>query len=759
MKFRAEFRRALSMAPHIVVRKVAARGWKRCCEWLEGLRDAWRPSYLAGPLKCETGLRKYIRSYDTSQLGPWAKQIYGVSRLCVDHKFDLLGSGWIKASHGVTCRGVEGVRYNDGAMVKSDRNGEWLVGRINRSNLDEARRIWHLVDEHYEPIDWQRDLKSGFRWREQVLSNDLSYGEIEGVDVKFPWELARMQHLVQFAWAYMLAAEKEDLGFGSPDLYLREFRNEILDFAATNPPRYGVNWKCAMDVAIRAVNWLLAYDLLRCAGAELDEEFRFVLERSILEHATFIAENLEWHPDVRANHYLADVAGLLILAAYLPCTPLVDVWLAFGVQELIKECERQFHEDGGNFEGSSCYHRLSGEMVVYASAYVLGLDAEKREALKSYDARLFRGPVRLHTGPMAFHGIPGSDAETPLPSWMWSRLEGLSVIGSVLRNPDGRMPQVGDNDNGRLLKLFPAYRRLTTQAVRAKYENLEGYQEAADSNDYWLEDHLDHGHLLATGGRLCGRKDLEDMAGPWRAEASIVAQITGGREVPRSYRKQVETVQEPGSEGEEPDEYVSRFRGLSDNCVQRYEFSVEDGDHLTDMQVFAFDSTGFYLLRSSRLYLLTKCGPLGQGGNGGHDHNDQLSVEMWLDEEPVIRDPGTYLYTPAPVKRNAYRSVRAHFAPQLEKGEPAGLNDGLFRISADPRAECLHFSARGFVGRHSGYGAFVWRIICIRRTAVEITDVSEGEPLRRLPVPFLGRCAEGGPPPYSDGYGWVQRQQ
>jgi len=47
-----------------------------------------------------------------------------------------------------------------------------------------------------EQIDWQRDYKSGFAWRYAYCS-DLEYGKPgQFNDVKFPWELSRMQWLI-----------------------------------------------------------------------------------------------------------------------------------------------------------------------------------------------------------------------------------------------------------------------------------------------------------------------------------------------------------------------------------------------------------------------------------------------------------------------------------------------------------------------------------------------------------------------------------
>jgi hypothetical protein len=80
---------------------------------------------------------------------------------------------------------------------------------------------------------------------------------------------------------------------------------------------------------------------------------------SIVTHGKHIIGHLEWDDALRGNHYLSNVVGLLFVAAYLPRTMEMDVWLALGVQELVNEVELQFHPDGANFEASTSYHRLS----------------------------------------------------------------------------------------------------------------------------------------------------------------------------------------------------------------------------------------------------------------------------------------------------------------------------------------------------------------------------------------------------------------
>ena len=150
------------------------------------------------------------------------------------------------------------------------------------------------------------------------------------------------------------------MGFLPADRYREAFRNQVLDFVATNPPRYGVNWRSTMEVAIRVANWILAYDLLRTYGAEWDREFERVFLRSVVEHGRHIAANLERSPAWRNNHYLANLAGLVFVAAHLPPNPERARWWRTAAAGLAGEIEHQFLPDGAHFEASTGYHAFRG---------------------------------------------------------------------------------------------------------------------------------------------------------------------------------------------------------------------------------------------------------------------------------------------------------------------------------------------------------------------------------------------------------------
>ncbi len=713
MSHAALLKRAITKPPHRLV-PAGIRYLRRRSEAARRRRrDLSISTYGPAP---EGVLASYMELPPVSMLAARADALSGVAAQYLSHRFDLLGSGWFRPLHGVRCRGLGGFSFALGSGVEANSSGVWLEGRINDANLSRAQAVWRLVGEGYQPIDWQLDFKSGFRWSELTWYLDIQYGEEPGADVKVPWELARMQHLPQLAWAYVLANAGRQ-GLEPPQRYANEFRNQVLDFIANNPPRFGVNWSCTMDVAIRIANWLVAYDMFVLAGADLDSEFKAVLAASVRDHARHIVDNLEWSKQLRANHYLADIVGLLFASAYLPRTQECDTWLAFAVQELVNEYRDQFGLDGAGFEGSTAYHRLSAEMVGYATALVMGLPDDRREAFSDYDCALFsaNGPS-LRPAPL--RQFPRRKGETsPLPSWYVDRLFKTSAFMSDIAKPSGEMPQFGDNDSGRFLKLWPTHIRMSVRDAVEKYAHLEGYDELGQDEDFWDEQHLE---ATDTAAAINGLFANADLPGP-TPETAIVEALAGGP-VFAGYRADKVIGPATVRTGEADDWQV-----LWDLGADGLETFIDaPGEDLTKgMVVYAYPYFGLYGYRSERLYLALRCGPVGQNGNGGHGHNDQLAFECTLDGEELVRDPGTNLYTPLPGQRNAYRSITAHYSPQVLGVEPGALDQGLFQL-AEAGAQCLYFGENGFVGRYRLGRAWVWRALAVEVDGFRVRDWADG---------------------------------
>jgi hypothetical protein len=611
-----------------------------------------------------------------------------------------------------------------GSPVEPDNQGNWLSDQINRANLSESQRIWCLVTPDYTPIDWQLDFKSGYRWSQTTWYADILYGHQLGVDIKVPWELARMQHLPQLTWAYALAIETPNVS-PSPLAYVQEFRNQVLDFIATNPPRYGVNWHCTMDVGIRVVNWLVAYDLFQTYGAEFDPEFETEFQRSIYQHGLHIIQNLEWSPELRSNHYLANIAGLLFVAAYLPRTWETDRWLAFAVQELITEVNCQFYPDGANFEASTSYHRLSAEMVIYLTALALGLPPDKQAALTEYNHSRHNIRPPLQPSPVPLYPSPTQEQQfTPFPAWYIQRLEKMAEFTMHITKPNGHIPQIGDNDSGRFLKLQPLYHRLTVAQAKAKYVNLQEYVDLPNEMTYWDEEHLDHRHLVAAINGLFGREDFTAFVGDKHIETQLIQNLAAGNHLTSYWQPGKPTSAEIVRLGNSKDlrQLTEQLESLPEPQRQRTNIPISGDNLCSKLQLYAYPDFGLYLYRSQRLYLAIRCGSVGQKGNGGHAHNDQLAIELNIDGEDWITDPGTYLYTPLPERRNSYRSIKAHSAPQVDRQEPGSLNLGLFSLCNAPKVECMYYRQEVFLGRYCNQNFQIYRMLLLKSDGLVILD-------------------------------------
>lgn len=641
----------------------------------------------------------------------------------LQHRFNLLGSGPTVVAHGLQCKGVNGTSYPSSSPILADHTGRWLVGRINRTNLKESQRIWQLIGPGYVPIDWQLDFKSGYRWREDMWHRDIPIGKLPGMDIKVPWELGRLQHLPTLALACHFA-RAEDPGFRDAGEYAQEFRNQALDFIATNPPGFGVNWSCAMDVAIRCANLLVARDMVMVSGEHLDDAFERVFASSILAHARHVIRNLEWSPVYRGNHYLANIVGLFFAAAYLPKSDEVDGWLAFSVQELVAEVNYQFHEDGSNFEASVCYHRLSAEMVLWGFALLSNLPAEKLAVLTQPNFDQRKKLPRLRAESWAMHPLPGSDRVSPVPPWCWERLAKMAEFTQAMTRPDGTITQFGDNDSGRFLIIGC------------------GEQIRANNNPAAFAWSLDHGSLLAGIRALLANGSHNDPA------AQIIWAFAGFDPTVRTAIPARPAMGSFGGVGDEQvwSDHMRRFECTTQAGRWKAHFPANPPGLLSGMTRQPFMGMGSYVFRSPRVYLAVRCGEIGISGLGAHAHCDQLGIELVLDGVDHVRDPGTCIYTASMEKRNAYRSATAHHVPRVAGREPANLNLGPFDLRGGAEGECLYFGSKGFIGRHAGYGPWVYRIVALEDDGISVLDFIDGELSLSDPTPLSL--------PFSSGYGY-----
>lgn len=255
-------------------------------------------------------------------------------------------------------------------------------------------------------IDWHSDFKVGYAWPRGAFPEEIDHLALHApCDVKVPWELSRGYHWVALGRAYALDRDAR---------YAHEFVSQLHAWLDANPWPCGVNWARAMEVAVRAVNWLWAAALFDDAG-ELDERTRLRLLKALLQHGRYIFGHLEYS-DNNGNHYLSNGVGLLLLGIMFPEFRDAELWRRKGSEIVWGEIERQVRPDGVDFEQGIGYHGLVLEFW-YTCAILCDLN-----------------------------GIP-------VPPLARERLANMFEFVLAYTRPDGTFPQVGDNDDGRLAGL------------------------------------------------------------------------------------------------------------------------------------------------------------------------------------------------------------------------------------------------------------------------------------------------------------------
>jgi hypothetical protein len=233
------------------------------------------------------------------------------------------------------------------------------------------------------------------------------YDFAEKMDIKLPWELSRFQFLSTLIKAHEINPNGQ---------YTAKAKKLIQDWILKNPVGTGTNWSVTMEVAIRACNFALAWHFLRDTEEWKEENFRKKFLTSIGEHGKFILRNLEHGPGFNGNHYLADLTGLLFLGILFPKFPEARKWKATAILAIEKEMTEQVYDDGVDFEASIPYHHLVCEFFGFSALLC-----------KENDVHLS-------------------------PTFM-ARLEKMFEFLIYSTKPNGRIPNIGDNDDGRLFNL------------------------------------------------------------------------------------------------------------------------------------------------------------------------------------------------------------------------------------------------------------------------------------------------------------------
>lgn len=281
-----------------------------------------------------------------------------------------------------------------------------LIDSANRIVADHCWPLLGLGERCFgQEIQWTRDPLSNYVWPLDY-HRDIRLMRDDGSDVRVLWELNRLGHFITLARAYSLTNDER---------YSAEFFSEVQSWDEQNPYGRGPNWNCAMEVALRAMNLLAAFQVFRHSPSLNRDSLQHLLQL-FQQHGNYIRRNLEFSHIATSNHYLSDLAGLFWLGRLLPEFQGSENWSGFSMVQLLQEMDKQVLADGADFEASTGYHRFVLELFLY-SFLLAELNGDK------------------------------------LKERYWTRLHQMLIyLRSYLRS-DGLAPLIGDTDSGQVLPI------------------------------------------------------------------------------------------------------------------------------------------------------------------------------------------------------------------------------------------------------------------------------------------------------------------
>jgi hypothetical protein len=150
-----------------------------------------------------------------------------------------------------------------------------------------------------------------------------------------------------------------------------------------------------------------------------------------------------------------------------------------------------------------------------------------------------------------------------------------------------------------------------------------------------------------------------------------------------------------------------------------------------------FESSGFYVMASDtpRMQLVARGGPMG-ALRAGHSHCDLLSLNLSINDQECLTDPGTYRYVSGGSERDDFRGTSAHNTLRIDGRDQAEAGDSFSWVSP-PTVRVRHWieghTVDVLAAEHSGYRRLAspathcrW-VIHLKDQFWFVRDVVEGE--------------------------------
>ncbi len=168
------------------------------------------------------------------------------------------------------------------------------------------------------------------------------------LDLKLFWEPARFCWVIALIRAYILSKDTK---------YVQAFWHHWHAFQDINLPYFGENWISSQEVAIRLINWVIAYQIFQNDPASTTEDKKALL-LAIYQHADRIPWSLCYAKAQKNNHLLTEAAGLFTAGCLFSNHLIGKKWKRLGWKTYLQGISSQIGPDGNYIQQSNNYHRL-----------------------------------------------------------------------------------------------------------------------------------------------------------------------------------------------------------------------------------------------------------------------------------------------------------------------------------------------------------------------------------------------------------------
>jgi hypothetical protein len=311
-------------------------------------------------------------------------------------------------------------------------------------------KVFSLDCQFGSTPDWNRDPKTGTS-APLAFGKTLNYRDETVVgDIKYLWEPNRHLHLVTLAQAYHQTGEQR---------YLDGLRHQLESWLDQCPYLRGPNWTSSLELAIRLINWSIAWQLIGGVGSAMftgsdGAQFRERWLRAIYQHMHFIRGHFSRYSSAN-NHLIGELSGLFVGCATWPFWADTARWRQMAKDRLEHEALLQNTADGVNREQAISYQQFVLDFLLLA-------------------------------------GLAGRESDDAFPESYWRRIESMIEFLASVMDVNGNVPMIGDADDGYAVRLsqeaaFCPYRSLlATGAVLFKRGDFRAKAGQLDDKTRWL---------------------------------------------------------------------------------------------------------------------------------------------------------------------------------------------------------------------------------------------------------------------------------